>query len=67
MSTDADRALVSAQSLLNGFFPPLQKDEKFEDDLNWQPIAVHSASPNKPDPVKNINFRRIKSFLAFES
>jgi hypothetical protein len=44
--------LVSAQSLLNGFFPPTQKDDKFEEDLNWQPIAVHSAAgPNVQDPV----------------
>jgi hypothetical protein len=51
-SSDSDRALVSAQSMLNGFFPPTDKIEKFEDDLDWQPIAVHAATPNEPDPVR---------------
>ncbi|KAI6184675.1 Testicular acid phosphatase-like protein [Aphelenchoides bicaudatus] len=50
-SSDSDRALVSAQSLLNGFFPPSNNEDKFESGLNWQPIAVHASSPNEPDPL----------------
>jgi len=52
VSSDSDRALVSAQCVLNGFFPTIEHDDKFEADLLWQPIAVHSAAgQNQPDPL----------------
>lgn len=37
-STDFDRTLMSAQANLAGLFPPMHKDEKWNDELLWQPI-----------------------------
>uniref|UniRef100_A0AC35FJH7 Acid phosphatase n=1 Tax=Panagrolaimus sp. PS1159 TaxID=55785 RepID=A0AC35FJH7_9BILA len=49
-STDAPRALSSAQAFLNGMFPP-ENDELWQAGLNWQPIPVHSTTPGDPDPL----------------
>uniref|UniRef100_A0A7E4VM26 Acid phosphatase n=1 Tax=Panagrellus redivivus TaxID=6233 RepID=A0A7E4VM26_PANRE len=49
-STDANRALVSAQAFLNGFYPPVGH-AVWKEGLNWQPIAVHGNSPGTPDPL----------------
>lgn len=49
-SSDKARAIVSAQSLLNGFFPPAAH-ETFEEGLNWHPIPVHSNGIDNEDPV----------------
>ncbi|KAH7666387.1 Histidine acid phosphatase family protein, partial [Aphelenchoides avenae] len=49
-SSDSDRALASAQSFLSGLFPPIGS-ELFENDLKWQPIAVHSTGDGRPDPL----------------
>jgi len=41
-STDFDRTLMSAYSLLSGLYPP--KDfQIFDENINWQPIAVHTT------------------------
>uniref|UniRef100_A0A914YZT6 Uncharacterized protein n=1 Tax=Panagrolaimus superbus TaxID=310955 RepID=A0A914YZT6_9BILA len=50
-STDAPRALTSAQAFLNGMFPPKTNDEIWQPGLNWQPISVHSTTPGEPDPL----------------
>ena len=45
-STDVDRTLASAYSHLAGLYPPTD-DEKFKEDIDWQPIPVHTvANPN---------------------
>uniref|UniRef100_A0A915DS93 Acid phosphatase n=1 Tax=Ditylenchus dipsaci TaxID=166011 RepID=A0A915DS93_9BILA len=51
LSSEADRALVSAQALLNGFFPPMDQLSQFEINLPWQPIPVHSTGADDPDPL----------------
>lgn len=40
-STDSDRTLMSAASLLAGIFPP-SKDELWNENIAWQPIPIHT-------------------------
>ncbi|CAD5228367.1 unnamed protein product [Bursaphelenchus xylophilus] len=49
-STDKDRALVSAQSMLSAMFPPTQSEMAISG-MAWQPIAVHGAEPGAEDPL----------------
>ncbi|KAG4080083.1 hypothetical protein HA402_014523 [Bradysia odoriphaga] len=48
-STDFDRCIMSAQANLAGLFPPTG-DQKWSDDILWQPIPVHTV-PWKMDHV----------------
>ena len=41
-STDYDRTLMSAYSLLSGLFPPVDYQE-WNNRIQWQPIAVHTT------------------------
>lgn len=49
VSTDFDRAIMSAQTNLAGMFPPTE-DEKWNDDIPWQPIPLHSI-PEEMDTM----------------
>ncbi|KAI6170137.1 hypothetical protein M3Y98_01208300 [Aphelenchoides besseyi] len=49
LSSDKERALVSAQSMLYGLFPPASH-ERFEEHLPWHPIPVHSNGYRGEDP-----------------
>lgn len=40
-STDFDRTLMSAQLIAAGMFPPAA-EEKWHDQINWQPVPVHT-------------------------
>lgn len=42
ISTDTDRAIMSALANLAGLFPPTTEEEKWNDELMWQPISVHT-------------------------
>lgn len=42
-SSDVDRTLMSAQTNLAGLYPPKGRDV-WNEDLNWQPIPIHSVS-----------------------
>jgi hypothetical protein len=42
-STDYDRTLMSTYSLLSGLYEPIGY-QKFDETLNWQPIAVHTTN-----------------------
>jgi len=42
ISTDFDRTIMSAQSLLSGLFEPVDY-QKWSKDMNWQPIPVHTT------------------------
>uniref|UniRef100_A0A7E4VDB4 DUF4470 domain-containing protein n=1 Tax=Panagrellus redivivus TaxID=6233 RepID=A0A7E4VDB4_PANRE len=48
-SSDSDRALVSAQAFMNGFYPPVGTDV-WQTGLDWQPIAIHATTPGEADP-----------------
>lgn len=48
-STDVDRALMSAESNLAGFYPPKGKDV-WNENVPWQAIPVHTM-PEKQDDV----------------
>lgn len=50
ISTDTDRAIMSAQASLAGMFPPLTEEEKWHDELMWQPISVHTI-PHDQDTL----------------
>jgi lysosomal acid phosphatase len=41
-STDFDRTLMSAYSLLSGLFPP-NDYQNWNNRIAWQPIAVHTT------------------------
>ncbi|XP_065317570.1 prostatic acid phosphatase-like isoform X2 [Gordionus sp. m RMFG-2023] len=48
-STDVDRTLMSAQSVLTGLYPPnnsYEEQQVWKPDLNWQPIPVHTIPLN---------------------
>ncbi|VDM64580.1 unnamed protein product [Angiostrongylus costaricensis] len=47
-STDSDRALTSAQAFLSGFYPAKGSFE-WERGNHWQPIPIHSTTPDEPD------------------
>lgn len=48
VSTDFDRAIMSAQSSLAGMFPPTTAEEIWNEDIKWQPIPVHTI-PQESD------------------
>ncbi|KAL3087554.1 hypothetical protein niasHT_024947 [Heterodera trifolii] len=52
-STDVDRALESAQSLLSGMFPPQSDGDRFDPALNWVPIAIHATREANHDSLLN--------------
>lgn len=41
-STDFDRTLMSAYSVLSGLYPP-NDYQVWNNKINWQPIAVHTT------------------------
>ena len=41
-STDVNRCLMSAQSVLASLFPP-EGDQKWDESLDWQPVPVHTV------------------------
>lgn len=41
LSSDRDRTINSAELVLAGMFPP-KGDQIWNEELNWQPIAVHT-------------------------
>uniref|UniRef100_A0A0K0DRH1 Lysosomal acid phosphatase n=1 Tax=Angiostrongylus cantonensis TaxID=6313 RepID=A0A0K0DRH1_ANGCA len=47
-SSDSDRALTSAQAFLSGFYPA-EGCFKWERGNHWQPIPIHSTTPDEPD------------------
>lgn len=42
--------MTSAQSVVHGMFPPSGYD-RWDLDLNWQPIPIHATSPGEMDPL----------------
>lgn len=49
VSTDTDRAIMSAQSNLAALFVPTES-EKLKADLLWQPVSVHTV-PDEMDTI----------------
>ncbi|GMS97422.1 hypothetical protein PENTCL1PPCAC_19597, partial [Pristionchus entomophagus] len=50
ISSDSERALTSAQSVLTGLFPPKHEME-WKDDFDWQPVPIHSTGVDRDDPL----------------
>lgn len=48
LSTDSDRAIESAEANLAGLFPPLSAEEKWNEEILWQPVPVHTV-PKESD------------------
>lgn len=49
ISTDTDRAIMSAQANLAALFVPTES-EKIKEDLLWQPVSVHTV-PDEMDTL----------------
>jgi lysosomal acid phosphatase len=45
-STNYDKALMSAYTLLAGLYPPAENEVWNQQFLNWQPIPVHTNEKN---------------------
>ena len=52
-STDLDRTLMSAETLLAGLYPP-EGTLVWHPNITWQHVPVHTV-PTKYDVVSNIN------------
>ncbi|GAB6033432.1 hypothetical protein CHUAL_013317 [Chamberlinius hualienensis] len=48
-STDTDRSLMTAACCMAGLFPP-SEENKFNPNLNWQPVPIHSVKKEN-DPL----------------
>lgn len=59
-STDVDRTLMSAYSVLAGLYEPDLKDN-WNPDIKWQPIPVHTT-PEKLDEV-NKTYNNFKFYM----
>ncbi|XP_072158964.1 testicular acid phosphatase homolog isoform X2 [Bemisia tabaci] len=51
ISSDVDRCIMSAQLLLAGLYPP-EGIQKWNPDLPWQPVPVHSLPPECDKLIK---------------
>nr|XP_018904537.1 PREDICTED: prostatic acid phosphatase-like isoform X2 [Bemisia tabaci] len=51
ISSDVDRCIMSAQLLLAGLYPP-EGIQKWNPDLPWQPVPVHTLPPECDQLVK---------------
>ena len=49
-STDVDRTLMSAQSVMAGLYSPPQGDQLWNHDIPWTPVPIHSE-PQSQDYV----------------
>ncbi len=58
-SSDKDRTLMSAELVLAGMFPPKKLELWTEEDINWQPIPVHTV----PTPYDNVRFCIFKNLI----
>ncbi|XP_031639880.1 testicular acid phosphatase homolog, partial [Contarinia nasturtii] len=54
-SADRDRLLMSAQANLAGLFPP-HAEEKWNEDIAWQPIPVHTMPLNLDYALRGVKF-----------
>lgn len=67
-STDYDRTIMSAQSLLSGLFPP-ENEQVWNKNIRWQPVPVHMTHKNE-DELYNLQacprFTKLKNDV-FES
>nr|XP_018898594.1 PREDICTED: testicular acid phosphatase homolog [Bemisia tabaci]XP_018898595.1 PREDICTED: testicular acid phosphatase homolog [Bemisia tabaci] len=55
LSTFIDRALMSAELVLSGLYPPV-KNQIWNSDLLWQPVPVHSTTPSTDDMLRVSKF-----------
>ncbi|VDK33613.1 unnamed protein product [Gongylonema pulchrum] len=52
MTSESDRAIVSAQAMLYGLFPVENANVQWLDGENWQPIPFHIESIERNAPVR---------------
>ncbi|VDN19216.1 unnamed protein product [Gongylonema pulchrum] len=51
LSSNSDRAIVSAQAMLRGFFPADSKDDQWLNGELWQPLPFHTGPMDAADAV----------------
>ncbi|VDN41924.1 unnamed protein product [Gongylonema pulchrum] len=54
LSSNSDRAIVSAQAMLRGFFPADSKDDQWLNGELWQPLPFHTGPMDAADAVSFI-------------
>jgi hypothetical protein len=60
-STDYDRTIMSAQSLLSGLYPPVDY-QLWSNEIKWQPVPVHTNDADKifANPDKCARYQELK-------
>jgi hypothetical protein len=60
-STDYDRTLQAAYAFLSGLYPPGNSTQRFDQNLDWQPIPVHATSKESDNVCSKLKLIYVKN------